>query len=455
MKKNIFFFFALLLLVVTASAQKISYQAVIRDSQNRLVTNSPVSLSVTITHSEGTYTESLNSTTNANGLMSLEIGGASGFDAIDWRNATIRTVVTLEGGETVENVAAVTAAPLALYANYAADVNPSAPTILAIYTHIKDTLSHYPTLEVLKDSTTAIRGALIDTASAIRGSMNTQVNQLQANIDTTSSHIRGVLIDTAAAIRGSMSTQVNQLQANIDTTSSHIRGALIDTAAAIRGSMSTQVNQLQANIDTTSSHIRGALIDTAAAIRGNMNTQVNQLQANIDTTSSHIRGALIDTAAAIRGNMNTQVNQLQANIDTTSSHIRGALIDTASAIRTTVNMKANAADVYTKTETYTKAEVDALLAQMQNLIDNMPKMGQEHFVVAADQTTTETVFTLARTTKTDCIYRIYVNGVMVGGSNNGALLPVANEENKVKYDGTKNGDYKLKADDKVTIVYWY
>ena len=389
MKKNIFFFFALLLLVVTASAQKISYQAVIRDSQNRLVTNSPVSLSVTITHSEGTYTESLNSTTNANGLMSLEIGGASGFDAIDWRNATIRTVVTLEGGETVENVAAVTAAPLALYANYAADVNPSAPTILAIYTHIKDTLSHYPTLEVLKDSTTAIRGALIDTASAIRGSMNTQVNQLQANIDTTSSHIRGVLIDTAAAIRGSMSTQVNQLQ------------------------------------------------------------------ANIDTTSSHIRGALIDTAAAIRGNMNTQVNQLQANIDTTSSHIRGALIDTASAIRTTVNMKANAADVYTKTETYTKAEVDALLAQMQNLIDNMPKMGQEHFVVAADQTTTETVFTLARTTKTDCIYRIYVNGVMVGGSNNGALLPVANEENKVKYDGTKNGDYKLKADDKVTIVYWY
>lgn len=156
-------------------------------------------------------------------------------------------------------------------------------------------------------------------------------------------------------------------------------------------------------------------------------------------------GTLIDANA-------TAINN---HIATDSAALHTALIDTAAAIRATVNLKANAADVYTKTETYTKAEVDALLAQMQIQISNMPKMGQEHFVVAADQTTTETVFTLSRTIKTDCIYRVYVNGVMVGGSNNGALLPVDNEENKVKYDGTKNGDYKLKEGDVVTIVYWY
>ncbi len=376
--KKVLFFLVVLFFAANVFAQngndRISYQAVVRNSDNRLVYNENLTVTVTITNVPGgpvVYSETHNVTSNANGLISLLVGNGTehtgNWNDIQWKTARLSTRIEKAGNHELvaEQDMPLTAVPYARYADYTEQVNPEATTVQNIY------------------------------------------NKMHAD-----SLALGTLIDANA-------TAINN---RITTDSAALHNALIDTAAAIRGSMSTQANRLQANIDTASSHVRSALIDTAAAIRGSMSTQVNQLQANIDTASSHVRSALIDTAAAIRA---------------------------------TVNLKANAADVYTKTETYTKAEVDALLAQMQIQISNMPKMRQEHFVVAVDQTTTETVFTLSRTIKTDCIYRVYVNGVMVGGSNNGALLPVANEENKVKYDGTKNGDYMLKADDVVTIVYWY
>ncbi|MCR4738230.1 MAG: hypothetical protein K5846_08750, partial [Bacteroidales bacterium] len=157
MKKFFLSILALLLVVTTVSAQKLSYQAVVRDSHNRLVVNTNVNVVVTITYGSGTYTETLDGMTNANGLMSLEIGGASGFSSIDWRDAWIKTVITIPGDGTVEDLVQVTAIPLALYANYAADISPTAPTITAIYAHLGDTLGYYPTTDALKDTAAAIR----------------------------------------------------------------------------------------------------------------------------------------------------------------------------------------------------------------------------------------------------------------------------------------------------------
>lgn len=174
MMKKLLMLFVMILMAMTVMAQrtqKITYQAVVRDGANRLVVYTPVVVDVTITYSSGSYFESLRDTTNANGLMSVEIGGNPGFESIDWTEAVIKTVVTIDGGETVTDEVTVTAVPLALYANYAADINPSAPTITAIYSHLGDTLGHYPTSEVLRDSADAIRNALIDTAAAIRADM--------------------------------------------------------------------------------------------------------------------------------------------------------------------------------------------------------------------------------------------------------------------------------------------
>ena len=217
MKKIFLSVLILLSVCVTVSAQKLSYQAVVRDSHNRLVVNTNVNVAVTITYGTGTYTESLSGMTNANGLMSLEIGGASGFGSIDWRDAWIKTVITIPGDGTVEDMVQVTAIPLALYANYAADISPDAPTITAIYAHLGDTLGHYPTTDVLKDTAAAIRADMA--AAQVNSDWNATsgveeiLNKPDLSVYATNAHLNDtlghypttdVLKDTAAAIRNSI-----------------------------------------------------------------------------------------------------------------------------------------------------------------------------------------------------------------------------------------------------------
>jgi uncharacterized protein (TIGR02145 family) len=68
----------------------LSCQAVIRDADNNLVRNHDIGIQITILQGSATgkvvYTEARYPTSDANGLVSLEIGSRSGFDTIPWRN---------------------------------------------------------------------------------------------------------------------------------------------------------------------------------------------------------------------------------------------------------------------------------------------------------------------------------------------------------------------------------
>lgn len=151
---------ALMMVFFAALAQtpKISYQAVVRDADNHLVPNTEVTVDVTITYGANMYSETgLSATTNANGMLSLLIGNASGFEDIEWENATITTVVNM-GANTIENTTAVTAVPCALNAKLAADVDPNGNTLTAVYDKIYSDRASLRT--ALRDTATAIRNAI-------------------------------------------------------------------------------------------------------------------------------------------------------------------------------------------------------------------------------------------------------------------------------------------------------
>ena len=78
--------------VFAQSPEKMSYQAVIRNSSDAIVTNTQIGMKINIRRGSvsGTvvYTETQTPTTNANGLVSIEIGGGAGFNTIDWSAGT-------------------------------------------------------------------------------------------------------------------------------------------------------------------------------------------------------------------------------------------------------------------------------------------------------------------------------------------------------------------------------
>ena len=128
--KKIYSILAGLLLTASVFAQapqKMSYQAVIRNSSNALITSTPVGMKISILQGSSTgtvvYAETQTITTNANGLASLEIGtGAvtSGtFSVIDWSTGPyfIKTETDPTGGTsyTIFGTTQLTSVPYALF----------------------------------------------------------------------------------------------------------------------------------------------------------------------------------------------------------------------------------------------------------------------------------------------------------------------------------------------------
>ena len=113
------------------SPEKMSYQAVIRNSSNALVTSTLVGMQISILKGSpsGTvvYAETQTPTTNANGLVSIEIGGGtvvSGtFSSIDWANGIyfIKTETDPTGGTiyTISGTSQLLSVPYALHAKTA------------------------------------------------------------------------------------------------------------------------------------------------------------------------------------------------------------------------------------------------------------------------------------------------------------------------------------------------
>ena len=132
--KRIFTILVAVLLTATLWAQtpqKMTYQAVVRNASNQLVTNQTVGLQVRILQGSATgtevYIETQTPTTNANGLLTVEIGGQTGFDTITWANAPyfMETSIDPTGGSTytITGTSQLLTVPYALHAKTAESIS--------------------------------------------------------------------------------------------------------------------------------------------------------------------------------------------------------------------------------------------------------------------------------------------------------------------------------------------
>src|SRR4030065_772546 len=134
--KRLFTVFIAVSMVVDLSAQvpeKMSYQAVIRNSSNQLVTNQAIGMKISILQGTSTgtivYQEaySPNPETNANGLATIEIGVGipivGTFSVIDWSAGPyfLKTETDPTGGTnyTITGTSQILSVPFALYAKIA------------------------------------------------------------------------------------------------------------------------------------------------------------------------------------------------------------------------------------------------------------------------------------------------------------------------------------------------
>lgn len=114
--------------VFAQAPEKMSYQAVIRNTGGTLVASTQIGMEINIRQGSETgtvvYTETQTPTTNANGLVSIEIGGGAGFSTINWANddyfiETKTAVVAPLTTYTITGVSQLLSVPYALNAKTA------------------------------------------------------------------------------------------------------------------------------------------------------------------------------------------------------------------------------------------------------------------------------------------------------------------------------------------------
>ena len=271
--------FLLTVTVVWAQVpQQISYQSVIRDGDNKVIASSTVGIKISLLQGSATgpavYVETHRKSTNANGLVSLEIGTGtvlSGiFASINWSNGPylVKSETDPTGGTnySAPGVFALNSVPYALYAE-----NASVATTLT------------GTLPIFNGGTGAT------TATAARASLGL------GNVDNTSDLLKPV----STATQASLATKVDKVTGKELSTNDYTTAEKTKLAAITGTNTGDQTNITgNAATVTTNANLTGPItsVGNATAIASQtgsgstfvMNTSPTLISPALGTPASGI-----------------------------------------------------------------------------------------------------------------------------------------------------------------------
>jgi hypothetical protein len=293
-------------LLITASTfaqapEKMSYQAVLRDVTNTLLTDQAVGMQISIlqTTITGTavYIETQTATTNINGLVSLEIGTGStsdNFATIDWSAGPyfIKTETDPTGGSsyTITGTSQIMSVPFALYAKTSGSSEANATNIANNTTGIETNTSAISAIET--DQTTQNSAIALNTAKVvITAAQATAITANTAKVVITAAQATAITDNTAkVVITAAQATAISDNTAKEGITAAQA-SAITDNTAKV-GITSPQASEITNNTEKV-----GITADQTSEITNNTDKvgitsdQASEITANtakisFDSTSS-------------------------------------------------------------------------------------------------------------------------------------------------------------------------
>ena len=390
--KKLLMLVVMLVVAVVAMAQtsnKISYQAVVRDANNRLVASEPVDVKVTITYTgtHSPYTEEFSPVqTNQNGLISLLIGDGAYFDEIDWNTVTtIKTEITV-GSTTLTSEVPVTAVPFALYAS---DVNPAGGTVAEIYAKIKaDSLTVFDTLHTYYYTQTQVDAKLAE---------YTKTAEIPALI-------KDQISDTADNVRNEVTAKLAEYTKTAEIPAL-IKDQISDTADNVRNEVTAKLADYTKTAEIPAL-IKDQISDTADNVRNEVTAKLadyvktaelpDAIKGQIGDTANVVRKQIADTAKVLREEIaDAQVKADWAETDNTKK----SYIENKPSIIDTIKDNVCNANLTLKkgSETYTYNALNPSCTEITIELDSLTTAAIVRYIGAADATDVDAIYDAVHT----------------------------------------------------------
>ena len=353
---------------------------------------------------------------NANGIANLNTNLTNNYYNKDKINDTITNIlgqITTTAGELGNNYYTKTEVDTkdgALAARIVTDSNNLVNFKAKVH---QDSLALGTMIDANAAGIAENKQAIIDSSDHIRGEVSTFKSGLEAGIAEN----KQAIIDSSDHIRGEVST----IKSGLETGIAENKQAIIDSSDHIRGEVSTIKGGLEAGIAEN----KQAIIDSSDHIRGEVSTIKSGLEAGI----AENKQAIIDSSAHIRTEVDTAKTNIRTEISTLNTNV--------------------AATYATKTALQ---DDSLLLAQRLDALEAVQEHSNKYNATAG-----QTSFTLSQAPASTRLVRIYINGVMVGDNDNTdtnfpAVISVSGTT--VTYQPANNGNYALRAGDRVVIYYF-
>ena len=448
MKKRFLTLVCMLMAAVAAFAQtpsQLTYQSVVRDTDNRLVINSSVTVKITIQNVNMVdapaaniyYSETHSTTTNQNGLVTLLVGSGTvvsgNYSDIAWAGSYIQTDITYNGN-TTKAVTPVTAMPLSL------DVDPSSHTLNTYYydkdevdNNIHDSLAPYQ-IKNCDDVENCVETAIANNSSEINNAIDTIVEnhllpyEIQ-NCDDVIACVDGKLADNSSTTNNAIDTIIDhrlepyEIQ-DCDDVNACVKTAIADNTSEINNGIDTIVEH----------HLLPYEIRNCNDVKDCVADQIH------DSIAAH---PISNATITINDANGTTVGDFTLNQASAETITLPAIPDAANDSQITiVDADGNTVGTFT---------LDQATAQTITL----PAAAEQKSVKVA-ATASQTNFSLTVPTgksldATSHLVQMYINGVYVGDNTDGVVTVSGSS---ATYVPASNGNYDLVAGDRVQFVYW-
>lgn len=382
MKKLSFLFAILMIAAVSLFAQapqKFSYQAVVRDASNHLVTSQAVGVRISILQGgvSGTvvYMETQTAVTNANGLITLQIGDGNvlsgNFATIDWSDGPffLKTETDPTGGTnySIEGTQQLLSVPYALYAGasangFSGDYNdltntPQIPTVPTDVSTFNNDAGYLTSFTETDPTVPAWAKEANKPAYDYSEIANTPtIPTIPTNVSTFTNDAGYVTTSQLNAANYITLSQV-PAQVNADWNATSGAAQILNKPTLFSGNYNDLSNKPNLSTVATTGNYSD-LINKPTLFDGNYNSLSNRPNlATVATTGNYTDLTNRPTIPTVPSNVSAFTND--------AGYVTSADVQQATGIPTVVSAFQNDAHYITE------AQLNAFLATMNNTIDSL------------------------------------------------------------------------------------